>query len=483
MLAAGEEAALNTRDDGVAAERVTELPSAGADQQRKRGSLKMQRVGLMPVAISKSSVSVRKAKAASCSVLSSNTVGDPIVPEGRYSNNTQDSRMPEGPQVEAETEQYDISLCVSLLSMFDFDGDRLVSKDDWRRGARSMNLGVLADDDSLWEILKGKFSQHDSPSMVSVDLIDDLNPIDPRLSLLLRAIYHSVVVVSDRVDGMQGALASQADVKQSRVLLNIQLCTLGPVFVAWVGQHRKERELRYRVFRRMSRSGLAKAFASLSEFAAERQRVAHFVCWVAQQSQGWAWAKWRVGRVGAAERRRKQRFRAGFARRLLASAFGSWTDRLASVLRLEAAHLSHCAAGVHRALTDRYLAGEAAAQRGLAPRTLIAISGQSRALRHWVERTHELRRLRRFLQRMLRRSLALAWSEWQSSRRANLRMRRFVSRLMRRQLACRFDMWVRSKEELVATFGLQRWAALELNRAFRSWLGVVGDRGKLQATE
>ena len=47
---------------------------------------------------------------------------------------------------------YDISLCVSLLSLYDFDGDGLISQEDWRRGTRSMNLAVMGDDDDLWEV-------------------------------------------------------------------------------------------------------------------------------------------------------------------------------------------------------------------------------------------------------------------------------------------------------------------------------------------
>ena len=50
-----------------------------------------------------------------------------------------------------------MTTCVSLLSLFDFDGDRLVSQADWRRGTRTLGLLDMSEDEGLWRVLLEKF--------------------------------------------------------------------------------------------------------------------------------------------------------------------------------------------------------------------------------------------------------------------------------------------------------------------------------------
>ena len=85
---------------------------------------------------------------------------------------------------------YDLSLCVSLLAMLDFRGDKQVYREDWQRGTRAMNLIAMGEDDGLWSKLLDKFGAGDG---VAIDLrkVEDLVPIDPRVGLLLKVCVAS----------------------------------------------------------------------------------------------------------------------------------------------------------------------------------------------------------------------------------------------------------------------------------------------------
>ena len=48
-------------------------------------------------------------------------------------------------------QSYDLSLCVSLLSMFDFRGDRKVTRQDWVRGTRALTLNMMGEDEKLFK--------------------------------------------------------------------------------------------------------------------------------------------------------------------------------------------------------------------------------------------------------------------------------------------------------------------------------------------
>lgn len=81
--------------------------------------------------------------------------------------------------------EYDLSLCVSLLSMLDFRGDKRVYNEDWRRGTRAMALHAMGEDDDLWSKLLDKFGTADGEA-IDLRNVEDLVPIDPRVGLLLK---------------------------------------------------------------------------------------------------------------------------------------------------------------------------------------------------------------------------------------------------------------------------------------------------------
>ena len=67
--------------------------------------------------------------------------------------------------------------------MLNFQGTNRVSREDWRRGTRAMALHDMGEDDKLWEKLLQKFGSNDT---IDLRNIEDLVPIDPRVSLLLK---------------------------------------------------------------------------------------------------------------------------------------------------------------------------------------------------------------------------------------------------------------------------------------------------------
>ena len=109
------------------------------------------------------------------------------------------------PVLSHHLQEYDLSLCVSLLSLFDFRGDKRVTRQDWIRGTRALTLHAMGEDDELWKVLLAKF---DTAKMGAVDLnrIEDLVPIDPRISLLMKAMFNSVTTLSDGMLRAQGKM-------------------------------------------------------------------------------------------------------------------------------------------------------------------------------------------------------------------------------------------------------------------------------------
>lgn len=69
--------------------------------------------------------------------------------------------------------------------MLDFQGNRHITRDDWRRGTRAMALHAMGDDDELWDTLLEKFG-HPTQGTIDIRSIQDLVPIDPRVSLLMK---------------------------------------------------------------------------------------------------------------------------------------------------------------------------------------------------------------------------------------------------------------------------------------------------------
>ena len=86
----------------------------------------------------------------------------------------------------------DMSVCMSLLTLFDFEKPGRVTKEDWVTGMRVLQLHALAENDAVWKKI---VDVHGNKGTGTVELyrIKDLVPIDPRISVLLHAVVHALV--------------------------------------------------------------------------------------------------------------------------------------------------------------------------------------------------------------------------------------------------------------------------------------------------
>ena len=85
-----------------------------------------------------------------------------------------------------------------MMSCFDFDYRGFVDGEDWRRGAKMMQMAGMGDDDALWEKLLSKYGDvgDDGDGVVYMDRLADFVPLDPRLALMMKAMVASVAGVA-----------------------------------------------------------------------------------------------------------------------------------------------------------------------------------------------------------------------------------------------------------------------------------------------
>ena len=72
----------------------------------------------------------------------------------------------------------DLSLCATLLSLFDFSAHGEVTRLDWERGLGTLLLGGYAEDQNLWAKLLELYDPH-KKGAVQLAYVRDILPIDP----------------------------------------------------------------------------------------------------------------------------------------------------------------------------------------------------------------------------------------------------------------------------------------------------------------
>ena len=116
---------------------------------------------------------------------------------------------------------YDVSFCLSLLPLFDFQQQGRVTREDWRKGAGMMMLEEMGDDEPLWQLLLSKFDPHGTGA-VPMDVIQDLVPVDPRMLVMFRSMVTAVSGLSDKLAATQRKLGAQGRVRADRVILDMR---------------------------------------------------------------------------------------------------------------------------------------------------------------------------------------------------------------------------------------------------------------------
>lgn len=222
-------------------------------------------------------------------------------------------------------------MCVSLLSLFDFRGDKRVTRQDWIRGTRALTLHSLGEDDTLWELLLQKFDTR-REGWVDLHRIEDLVPIDPRISLLMKAMFNSVTTLSDGMLRAQGKMETGETLRKNRVVINLRKRLLEPPFGGWRDHVFKARSLRLRTIKRALQRNVAAAWNQWTDAAEERRRLQKFMRRALNGAVTSAWFKWLSLLEGQAK---MQKFARRMMNRSLAKGFSAWEDMLHQRKRMQ----------------------------------------------------------------------------------------------------------------------------------------------------
>ena len=138
----------------------------------------------------------------------------------------------------------DLTLCFSLCSLFDFDKSGMVTQEDWVRGMQCLMLDDLGNDQKMWAKMTEMHGVRDGgKAMVDVNRLADIVPIDPRVAVLLNAVVKGLVGMRDFVERSFRKETKEAEVKQSRALINIRRRILQPVLHAWKAYVKQNKNL------------------------------------------------------------------------------------------------------------------------------------------------------------------------------------------------------------------------------------------------
>ena len=209
---------------------------------------------------------------------------------------------------------------------------------DWMRGTRALMLNAMGEDDHLWETLLRKYGirrrQDDERQQPVIDLrrIEDLVPIDPRISLLLKAMFSSVTTLSDGMLRAQGKLDSAAHLRQNRVIINLRKRLTEPSFAAWRDMVQQHRELRIRTLKRALQRDVLMALNQWMHVVTETKRLQRFGRRMLARHLTRAWMQWLDALAGQA---RLQKWMRRALNASLTKAWESWLEMCTERARMQ----------------------------------------------------------------------------------------------------------------------------------------------------
>jgi hypothetical protein len=168
----------------------------------------------------------------------------------------------------------DLSLCATLLSLFDFSAQGHVTRADWERGLSTLLLGGLSEDEDLWSRLLGMYDPH-GKGAVQLAAVRDVLPIDPRISVLLQQLVHSVAGCREYVTVATKKAQRDSDLRSQRAVINMRKRLLAPIFGGWLEVVKSNKKLKARAMNHLKHHGVGRAFRGWIEMieanaAAER---------------------------------------------------------------------------------------------------------------------------------------------------------------------------------------------------------------------
>ena len=371
----------------------------------------------------------------------------------------------------------DLSLCATLLSLFDFGAHGYVTRKDWDRGLSTLLLGGLSEDESLWVKLLELYDPEDKGA-VKLAAVRDLLPIDPRISVLLQQLVHSVAGCREYVAQATKKAQRDTDLRAQRAVINLRKRLLAPIFSGWAEGIRAEKTLKRKAARYMRQQGIAKAFNSwidLVDHNALLERKRHRMGRILRrmQSRGVSMAMNRWLEMIDERDKAKKLVRRALSGSLLRS-WNTWAEHAEKHAWLKRVIYRGLNAQVTRAFNSiRDSADDARRMRSIGAR---AFGGPLvRAFNTWLASLGEMTRMKRFLRRALNRGLARSWSRWLEMLDERAVMAKFARRALNRDLARGWESWHDMLEQRARMRGIgKRLQHAGLARAWNAWIGHGG---------
>lgn len=155
----------------------------------------------------------------------------------------------------------ELTVCISLASLFDFEKSGYVSQENWQKGMATLMMEELGKDAKVWERLVGMHGSKDAgKGRLDIQRLTDVVPIDPRVSVLLNAIVKGLVGMRDFIGRTYRKEEKEKDLRKHRTIINMRKRITMPVFTAWRDYTRECRRIFKKAGFHMKHNAYAKGF-------------------------------------------------------------------------------------------------------------------------------------------------------------------------------------------------------------------------------
>jgi hypothetical protein len=398
--------------------------------------------------------------------------------------------MPSKPETRAKGQGSDLSLCATLLSLFDFNALGEVSKADWERGTTTLLLGELGKDDVLWTRLLGLYDPS-GKGAIQLDRVRDILPIDPRISVLLQQLVHAVAGCREFMAAEKKKQTQQQEVKANRAVIDMRKRMMQPVFSGWCDAVRKDRKARIRSARFMRSQAIGRAWRSwrglADASAAKHARMGVLMRRMVHRGVTRALMRW----VAWWEERRGQQAALRRALSPLNRAWNQWKALSEQRAALRVVLRRGLGGGALSRAFNTWLAylGGQSAQQASTRRIGAQLVGApiARAFNTWRAARAGKREMARALRHLLQHGLAKAWRRWRGSLKDRGKMHACARRLLQRGVLRALNRWNALARERtderrrLHVLTTARRAFSPLCKAWRVWLEHSERRRQLRA--
>ena len=152
----------------------------------------------------------------------------------------------------------DLSLAATLISLFDFNADGQVTRQEWERGLSTLLLGGLLEDNGLFDQLLERYDTTGTGS-VHLEKVRDVLPIDPRISVLMQQLVHSMAgwrVCTAATKKQQ----RDVEMRSQRAVINLRKRLLSPIFFGWRDTIKADKKVKLKAARFLRNAGLSRCW-------------------------------------------------------------------------------------------------------------------------------------------------------------------------------------------------------------------------------